>query len=134
MTMLNDSTVLVVEDQPAIRKLVVEALGRAGYTVTEAKDGTEALQELAHRADALDLVLLDLSLPLVDGLEVLQQVRAQSPWLPVIAMSASREDLVDAKAAGARETLAKPFDISELLERVESCQPFTPQTTSATPS
>ena len=132
MTQLNCSTALVVEDQPAIRKLIVEALRRAGCTVKEAKDGAVALQELADSADALDLLLLDLSLPLVGGLEVLQHVRAQSPGLPVIAMSASREDLGDARAAGARETLAKPFDISELLERVESCQQLTSQTTSAT--
>ena len=126
------ATALVVEDQQAIRRLVVDVLGRAGYIAKEAKDGAAAMRELDQSADSIDLLVLDLSLPLVDGLEVLAHVRSKAPLLPVIAVSASREDLAEARAAGARETLAKPFDVSELLERVESCRRFSPRTPSDT--
>jgi DNA-binding response OmpR family regulator len=113
--------VLVVEDDPGIRELVRLALHEAGFRVEEARDGGEAIRAIdGHRLppDRLCLVLLDLMLPKVDGLAVLNHLAAQGAKVPVVAMSASREKLQAAAEAGAQEILPKPFDLDKLLEVV----------------
>ena len=113
--------ILVVEDQYDVRRLVADTLRREGYLVEEAADGAEALPSLdpgrpVHRPG---LIVLDLSLPEVDGLTVLHHVATLGPPPPVIAMSADRDLLAAARAAGVQATLSKPFGMGELLDLVE---------------
>jgi CheY-like chemotaxis protein len=113
--------VLVVEDQDAIRKLVTDALSREGYRVDEAVDGADAIRRLdpLQPGPLPQLIILDMSLPEVDGLGVLRHLARLAAAPPVIAMSATAELLAAARAAGARATLSKPFGMGELLDFVE---------------
>jgi CheY-like chemotaxis protein len=121
------STVLVVEDEPMVRDLIAEALGGEGYTVVQATDGVEAMRLLdANRPPPtrLCLVLLDMMMPRADGNSVLRYLATLDSYVPVVAMSASRQLLSTAAAAGAQATLPKPFDIDELLGVVaRNCGP-----------
>lgn len=112
--------VLVVEDDPAIRRGVVAALTFAGYDVLEAGDGPRGLA-LAEAAE-VDLVLLDVVLPGTDGLEILRRVRESRPTRPVILLTAraAEDDRVGGLAAGADDYVVKPFSVRELLARVEA--------------
>ena len=112
--------VLVVEDDPAIRRGVVAALAFAGYDVLEAGDGPRGLA-LAETAE-VDLVLLDVVLPGTDGLEILRRVRESRPTRPVILLTAraAEDDRVGGLAAGADDYVVKPFSVRELLARVEA--------------
>jgi DNA-binding response OmpR family regulator len=112
--------VLVVEDDPAIRRGVVAALVFAGYDVLEAADGPRGLV-LAETAE-VDLVLLDVVLPGTDGLEILRRVRESRPTRPVILLTAraAEDDRVGGLAAGADDYVVKPFSVRELLARVEA--------------
>ncbi len=112
--------ILTVEDDPAIRRGVVDALRFAGYDVLEAADG-EAGLEMALRRQ-FDLLLLDLVLPKRDGLEILREVRRLRPVLPIIILSARGEeaDRVRGLRDGADDYVVKPFSVKELLARVEA--------------
>ena len=122
-------TVLVVEDEPPVRELVTDFLRGEGYEVAEASDGAEAIRALAtYRPPTGHFcgVLLDMMLPRVDGVGVLLHLAESGVATPVVAMSASGEHLVAAAAAGAKATLAKPFDLDHLLAVVARycpCQP-----------
>ena len=114
--------VLVVEDDPAVRAFVVEALHDEGYPVQVARDGAEAITALHEGApppDRLCLVLLDMMLPKADGVDVLRALADLGAYVPVVAMSADRARLSEARAAGAQATVAKPFDLDRLIETVE---------------
>jgi DNA-binding response OmpR family regulator len=115
-----NARVVVVEDEPAIRRGVADALRASGYDVKEAADGATGAEE-ALRA-GVDLVLLDLRLPKRDGLEVLAQVRETRPTLPIIILSArgTEEDRVRGLKMGADDYVVKPFSARELLARVEA--------------
>ena len=112
--------VLVVEDDPAIRRGLVDSLEFAGYGVLECADGKEARRIL--RGAELDLVLLDVVMPGVDGFELLPEVRRNRPTLPVIMVTArgAEEDRVRGLKSGADDYVVKPFSSSELLARVEA--------------
>lgn len=112
--------IVVVEDEPAIRRGVVDALKLMGYEVTEAADGAVGLQ-VAVQPD-IDLILLDLLLPRRDGLEVLSEIRKVCPTRPVIILTArgSEEDRVRGLKMGADDYVVKPFSAKELLARVEA--------------
>jgi DNA-binding response OmpR family regulator len=112
--------VIVVEDEPAIRRGVVDALRLSGYQVGEAADGIRGLAEASH-SDA-DLVLLDLMLPRKDGFEVLRELRQIRPSLPVIILTArgGEDDRVRGLQMGADDYVVKPFSARELLARVEA--------------
>ena len=120
-------TVLVVEDEPPVRELVAWALQDEGYAVVEAQDGVEAIHALDERllpAGEVCIVLLDMMLPRADGTAVLRHLTERGEGVPVVAMSASREHLLAAAASGAQVTLAKPFDLDELLAVIERyCPP-----------
>jgi|SRR5579884_142524 len=120
-------TVLVVEDEPYLRRMLADLLRAEGYAVEEAADGAEALDvvERYHVAPKmLGLVVLDLMLPRVSGLEVLQRLPALGLQVPVVATSVSGRQLAAAMAAGAARVLPKPFDPGALLEIVgRSCLP-----------
>lgn len=114
--------VLVVDDDPAIRKLIVAALKRYGYEFFEAGNGKEALELM--RSEAPNVVVLDLMMPLVSGWDVLQ-VRmgdAALSRIPVIVISANRDpEVVTAVDKGICAFLPKPFDISMLSAMVRAC-------------
>jgi DNA-binding response OmpR family regulator len=112
--------VVVVEDEPAIRRGVTDALRVSGYEVSEAADGEAGLQAALRRG--VGLVLLDLLLPRRDGLEVLAELRQARPGLPVIILTArgSEDDRVRGLKMGADDYVVKPFSARELLARVEA--------------
>src|SRR5262245_37182523 len=112
--------VVVIEDEPAIRRGVVDALRTSGYDVAEAADGEKGLSE-ASRPDA-DLILLDLMLPRKDGLTVLRELRQVRPAVPVIILTArgTEDDRVRGLKTGADDYVVKPFSARELLARVEA--------------
>jgi len=114
--------ILVVDDEPAILRFLRAGLGSQGYLVTEAASGGAALDAVRqHRAD---LVVLDLGLPDIDGLEVIRRARDAGAMLPIIVLS-SRENEAAKVAAldlGADDYVTKPFGIDELLARVRAAQ------------
>jgi len=112
--------VLVVEDDPAIRRGLVDSLEFAGYRVLECGDGLDARRVLAGAQ--LDLVLLDVILPGLNGFELLPEIRRQHPTLPVILVTArgAEEDRVRGLRTGADDYVVKPFSSTELLARVEA--------------
>lgn len=118
--MARKRTVVVVEDEDAIRRGIVDALGVAGYATVEAADGEAGLNE-ACRA-GVDLVLLDLLLPKMNGFDVLEQLRLTRPSLPVVILTArgSEDDRVRGLRGGADDYVIKPFSARELLARVEA--------------
>jgi len=112
--------ILIVEDDGAIRRGIVDALEFEGYTTLQAADGLKG-QEMAVKC-ACDLVLLDLVLPGRDGLDILREVRATRPTLPVIILTARGEesDRVQGLRLGADDYVVKPFSVKELLARVQA--------------
>lgn len=112
--------IVLVEDEPAIRRGVADVLRLSSYDVVEAADGEVGLAE-ASRTD-VDLVLLDLMLPRKDGLAVLRELRQVRPALPVIILTAkgSEDDRVRGLKMGADDYVVKPFSARELLARVEA--------------
>jgi two-component system KDP operon response regulator KdpE len=112
-------TVLIVDDERTIRSFLKATLASKGYSVLEAKDGAAAIDTTARINP--DLVILDLGLPDMDGLEVLKSIRSGSN-LPVIILSVRDDetDKIAALDAGADDYLTKPFDAGELLARIRS--------------
>ena len=116
------SRVLIVEDEPDIRELVVHHLKREGYVVSAASSGEEALRQV--QAAPPDLVLLDLMMPAMDGLEVCRRLR-QDPAtasLPIVMLTAKGDevDRVLGLEIGADDYIVKPFSPKELLARVKA--------------
>ncbi len=114
------TSILVIEDDPAVRQGVVDALGFAGYETLEAGDGEGGL-ELALRAN-YRLLLLDLVLPRRDGFSILAELKQRRPGQAVIILSARGEedDRVRGLELGADDYVLKPFSVRELLARVEA--------------
>ncbi|MDR3633825.1 MAG: response regulator transcription factor [Isosphaeraceae bacterium] len=112
--------ILVVEDDPAIRRGLVDALSFAGFAVLEASDGSDGLA-LARDHD-VDLLVLDLVLPGRDGLSVLREIRSVWSPLPVIVLTArgAENDRVEGLRLGADDYMVKPFSVKELLARIEA--------------
>ena len=113
-------TVLVVDDDPTVREVVTGYLTRAGITVTESADGLEAVA--LSRSVPPDLVVLDLTLPGIDGLEVFRRLRAARGDLPIIMLTArgDESDRVLGLEIGADDYVTKPFSSRELVLRVQS--------------
>jgi DNA-binding response OmpR family regulator len=112
--------ILTIEDDAAIRRGIVDALSFAGYEVIQAADGAEGCQTAISRE--YDLLLLDMVLPGMTGLEILRAVRNARPTQPVIILSARGEerDRVSGLRLGADDYVVKPFSVDELLARVEA--------------
>ncbi|HRQ71769.1 MAG TPA: response regulator transcription factor [Phycisphaerales bacterium] len=112
--------VLVVEDDDAIRRGVCDALAFHGYAVLEAAEGVSGLETASSAA--VDLVLLDVLMPGLDGMTVLERLRRVRPALPVIFLTArgEQEDKVRGLRLGADDYVVKPFGASELIARVEA--------------
>lgn len=113
-------SICVVEDDPAIRRGLVDTLRFRGFHVVECADGDTARATL--RTSQFDLVLLDVVLPGLDGIEYLPELRDQHPRLPVIMVTArgAEEDRVRGLRLGADDYVVKPFSSSELVARVEA--------------
>jgi DNA-binding response OmpR family regulator len=114
------ASILVVEDDATIARFVELELAHAGYEVLRSADGGEALEALdSHEPD---LLILDLMLPGMDGIEVAKKVRESGRSLPILMLTAKAEtqDVVSGFDAGADDYLRKPFEIPELLSRVRA--------------
>jgi PAS domain S-box-containing protein len=113
-------TVLVVDDEPAVRLVAIKALRAAGLQVIEAEDGQSALEIYRQRNTRIDLALLDLTMPGLSGEETLRQLRVLAPTLPVIVMSGYSEGETMGRCAslGVSGYLAKPFEVSDLVTRL----------------
>jgi DNA-binding response OmpR family regulator len=113
------STILLVDDEDAVQKLLTFPLEREGFKVVAARDGEEALRRFA--GDDFDLVVLDVMLPKLDGLEVCKQIRASST-VPIIMLTARDDefDKVLGLELGADDYITKPFSIREFQSRVRA--------------
>ncbi|MES1194008.1 MAG: response regulator transcription factor [Solirubrobacterales bacterium] len=113
---------LIVEDDEGIRVPLARALEREGYTVDGIGTGEEALQRTSGGNEKPDLVIVDVGLPGIDGLEVCRRIRAQQPTVPILFLTAQdgELDIVDGLDAGADDYITKPFRVSELLARVRA--------------
>ena len=113
------ATILVVEDDAAVRNLVLTTLGSHGFNTLSESTGKGAIASVATNAP--DVVLLDLGLPDIDGIEVVRAVRSWSQ-MPIIVVSARSEDTdkIGALDAGADDYLVKPFDLDELSARIRA--------------
>ena len=111
--------ILLIEDEPQIRRFVRTALQAEGFQVVEAEQGQRGLIDAATRAP--DLMIVDLGLPDMDGLQVIQDLRTWSA-MPIIVLSArsDEKDKIEALDAGADDYLTKPFSVGELLARVRA--------------
>jgi two-component system, chemotaxis family, chemotaxis protein CheY len=115
--------ILVVDDEDGIRECLRDILVDEGYQVDEARDGREALESIA-RAGAPSIILLDLTMPVMNGWELLQHLRSQGhlPGLPVVVITAAPTD--PATLTGIRQLVKKPFVLDEVLALVAAlCAP-----------
>ena len=115
----DSATILLVDDEEAVRKVLTFPLERDGYTVVQASDGEEALARFGDQP--VDLVVLDIMLPRLDGLEVCKQLRSRSS-VPIIMLTARDDELdkVVGLELGADDYITKPFSIREFRSRVRA--------------
>lgn len=118
---MNKPTILVIEDDGSVRNLITTTLETHNYRYLKASNGKTALMEAStHRPD---IILLDLGLPDIDGVEIIKRIRSWSD-VPIIVISARSEDTdkIDALDSGADDYLTKPFSVDELLARLRVTQ------------
>lgn len=108
-------TILLVEDEPAVRELFAQALARAGYRVFEARNGREAVKVFDQHGAAIDLLLTDMRMPYMGGAELAQQLRSRRMTLKLICIS-GYPGAIDSDLAS--DFLAKPFSRDDLLSKV----------------
>jgi two-component system KDP operon response regulator KdpE len=114
--------ILIVDDEPAILRFLRVGLGNQGYMVLEAENGQKALD--AARSKQADIVVLDLGLPDIDGLEVIKRIRDAGFVVPIIVLSSRNDEAAKVQAldSGADDYVTKPFGIEELLARIRAAQ------------
>lgn len=113
---------LIVDDSKAMRMVLRKIMSEAGYEVSEAGDGSEALIRLKE-LDHVDLMLVDWNMPVMDGLEFVRAVRENSMYDEILVMMVTTEDgmekIVEALEAGANEYVMKPFTSESIIEKME---------------
>lgn len=116
---MSSAKILVVDDEPQVRRVMRATLTAEGYTILEARNGEEALE--VFRAQPPDIILLDVNMPGMDGLEACRQIRGNSE-VPIIMLTvrSAERDKVLALDAGADDYVVKPFGIQELLARIRA--------------
>lgn len=114
--------ILIAEDERSIREFIVINLRRSGFEVIEADDGEKALQLYDEYEGNFDIALLDIMMPVVDGLEVCKQLRKKSSTLGIIILTAKTQEMdkVTGLLVGADDYVTKPFSPSELMARVDA--------------
>jgi DNA-binding response OmpR family regulator len=114
---MSNKCALIVDDDPGIRRLLAAALTRHGVTLDDAADGEVALQRMTGKA--YDVILLDLMMPRVDGIEVLQRMEAAGIETPVIVLSAASERFIQqVDSSLVTKVMRKPFDLNEVVRDV----------------
>jgi CheY-like chemotaxis protein len=114
--------VLVVDDEPGIRRFTTRVLEREGYSVLEASDGLEALEQLRAQAATVEVVVSDIVMPRMNGVELLEALATSYPGLPVILISGyATATLSELGIAVPCSVLSKPFTAERLLEEVQRC-------------
>lgn len=118
---MNDTTILIVDDESRMRKLIKDFLIKKEYKILEAQDGEEALKVFKQNAEKINLILLDVMMPKLDGWSVLRQIR-QSSTVPIIMLTARGEeqDELFGFELGVDEYISKPFSPKILVARVEA--------------
>jgi len=116
---MSSATILVVDDEPQIRRVMRTTLASHGYTIAEAQNGEEAIEKLPRVLP--DLILLDINMPGIGGLEACREIRGHSD-VPIIMLTVrnTEKDKVRALDAGADDYVVKPFGIEELLARIRA--------------
>lgn len=114
--------ILVVEDEASIREFEIINLKRSGYDVIEADTGEVALKEYLQNKDTIDIVLLDIMLPDMDGIQVCKEIRKESSTVGIIMLTAKSQEIdkVGSLMLGADDYITKPFSPSELTARVDA--------------
>jgi CheY-like chemotaxis protein len=117
--MVNQRSILVVDDEEALRTVLSSELVSEGYSVETASDGDEAITILTGKV--FDLVLLDIKMPRVDGFEVLRFIKKNSPQIKVIMLTAFADlkNAIESKKLGAEDFISKPYDLVDLLTTIE---------------
>jgi two-component system KDP operon response regulator KdpE len=124
------SRILIVDDERQIRRIMRVALETQGYTVAAARTGEDAIEQL--QKDSFDLVLLDLNMPGMGGMETCRTIRAESDVaIVVLSVRSSEKDKVEALDAGADDYVVKPFGESELMARIRAALRRAPAVTGA---
>jgi len=114
------ATILVAEDDAGVRDLVLAALGRVGHTVVTVRDGAEAMRILEAKDSAVDLLVSDINMPGLGGIELVSKAREQADRLPILMMSGTNRWAFEPETIAADITvLEKPFTLNQLLEAVE---------------
>jgi len=117
---LNQGTILVVDDEPSVRMVLARLLAKQGFAVIEAENGNEALEMVARHADALRLIILDLTMPQRDGLSTLQEIRKQQIDTPVVLISGYySNDLIPQLDQLQAKYISKPFTAQTLLAVID---------------
>ena len=118
---MNESCILIVDDEERMRKLVKDFLKVKGYSILEAEDGEKAVQVFTENKNKIDLILLDVMMPKLDGWSVLRQIRQESK-VPIIMLTARAEeqDELFGFELGVDEYISKPFSPKILVARVEA--------------
>lgn len=111
--------ILVVDDEPSIRKMLTLILQRGGFTVFTAANGAQALHKYQLYKDDIDLVISDCSMPVMDGKALTTRLLSERPDLPVILLS-DESDAIDFGSQSTLRFLPKPFDLKTLLSTVQS--------------
>jgi two-component system response regulator MprA len=122
MSNIKDMSILVVDDDQAVRDSLRRALALQGYDVDLAADGEEALFKLRANPHATDLLIVDVLMPRLDGLELTRRLRSDGSELPILMLTARDQvaDRVEGLEAGADDYLVKPFALEELVARVRA--------------
>ena len=119
--------ILSVDDSRIIRRIMKGAIEALGYDILEAGDGCEGLEQLKTHPNEVDLILLDVNMPNLDGLETLKAIKANpaTAGIPVMMVTSEgeREQLIQAIQSGATQYLTKPFTEDDLIAHIAECLP-----------